>query len=129
MESLSRQIMTENNFPNLKEVEKSEAREEIVQLLADGEEIVSVFQTVRDQVIFTNKRVITANIQAVTGVKKSFYSYPYSRIQYYGIETAGVLDIDSELVLGFNDGIRLAFDFSFKINIEKICSLISKYIL
>ena len=83
MESLSRQIMTENNFPNLKEVEKSEAREEILQLLAEGEEIVSVFQTVRDQVIFTNKRVITANIQAVTGVKKSFYSYPYLRIQYY----------------------------------------------
>ena len=129
MDTISNKIITENNFPNLKEVDKSEAREEVAQLLANGEEVVFVFQTVRDQVVFTNKRVIAINVQAITGVKKSFYSYPYSKIQYYGVETAGVLDIDSELVLGFADGIRLVFDFSFKINIEKICSLISEYVL
>lgn len=98
-------------------------------LLSNDEKIVSVFQTVRDQVVFTNKRIITANIQAVTGIKKSFYSHPYSKIIYYGIETAGVLDIDSELILGFADGIQILLDFTYKVNIEKICSTISNYLL
>ncbi len=78
---------------------------------------------------FIFKRVITVNIQEITGIRKSFYSYPFSKIQYYGIETAGLLDIDSELILGFADGIKLVLDFVYKVNIEKICSLISSYIL
>ena len=129
MDKLSKGIGTENNFPNLKEVDKDKVRDEVKILLMDGEEVVSVFQTIRDQVVFTTKRVITVNIQEITGVRKSIFSYPYSKIQYYGIETAGLLDVDSELTLGFADGIRLVLDFTFKVNIEKICSLISEYIL
>ena len=129
MDALSKRVVNESNFPNLHELDKKDIRKEILTLLVDGEEVIASYNTIRDQVIFTNKRIITANIQAVTGTKKSFYSYPYSKIQYYGVETAGVLDIDSELILDFADGVRLSFDFTYKVNIEKICSTISSFIL
>ena len=53
----------------------------------------------------------------------------YAKIQYFGVETAGVLDIDSELVLVFNDGNRLQFDFKSKVDIRTSCALISSFVL
>lgn len=69
------------------------------------------------------------NVQGLTGKKVSYFSYPYAKIQYFGVETAGVLDIDSELVLVFNDGNRLQFDFKSKVDIRTICALISSFVL
>ena len=79
--------------------------------------------------IFTNKRVFVVNVQGITGKKVSYFSYPYSKVQYWGIETAGMLDIDSELVLVFNDGNRLQFDFKTKVDIKRICADISAFVL
>lgn len=69
------------------------------------------------------------NVQGITGKKVSYFSYPYSKVQYFGIETAGVLDIDSELVLVFSNGAHVQFDFKSNVNIMEICSNISDYIL
>ena len=114
---------------NLKSVSVSQIRPEVSEILVPGEDIIQCFQTVRDQVLFTSKRVFVVNVQGITGKKVSYYSYPYSKVQYFGIETAGVLDIDSELVLVFSDGNRLQFDFKAGVNIKGICAGISKYIL
>ena len=46
-----------------------------------GEEILCSFQTVRDGVVFTNKRIFAINVQGITGKKKDFTSLPYSKIQ------------------------------------------------
>ena len=117
------------NIMNLKAIKTSDVRSEVPSLLVAGESIVSAFQTVRDQVIFTNKRVFVVNVQGLTGKKTSYFSYPYSKIQFFGIETAGVFDIDSELILAFSNGARLQFDFRSNVNIREISSLISGYIL
>jgi len=114
---------------NLKEIYLSEVRQEVNQLLVTGEEIIAAFKTIRDQVIFTNKRIFVVNVQGITGKKTSYFSYPYSKIQYFGIETAGVLDIDSELVATFSNGTVLQFDFQSKVDIKRISALISNYIL
>lgn len=98
-------------------------------LLVDGEKMMCAFKTVRDQVVFTNNRIFVVNVKGVTGKKIAYFSYPYSRIQYYGIETAGLLDIDSELIITFNNGHILQFDFKSDVNIKMINSLISKYVL
>ena len=129
MATMSSGILGDGNLLNLKPIAVSQVRSEVTDFFVSGETIVQCFQTVRDQVIFTNKRVFVVNVQGITGKKISYFSYPYSKVQYFGIETAGVLDIDSELVLVFNDGNRLQFDFKAQVDIKQICSLISSFIL
>lgn len=129
MATISTGILGDSNLMNLKSVSVSQIRPEVNEILVPGEDIIQCFQTVRDQVLFTSKRVFVVNVQGITGKKVSYYSYPYSKVQYFGIETAGVLDIDSELVLVFSDGNRLQFDFKAGVNIKGICAGISKYIL
>ena len=129
MPTVSSGIVLDANLMNLRAIKNSDVRGEIPSLLVSGESIVSAFQTVRDQVIFTNKRVFVVNVQGITGKKTSYFSYPYSKVQYFGIETAGVFDIDSELILTFSNGARLQFDFKSNVNIREISALISGYIL
>ena len=129
MATISTGILGDSNLMNLKSVSVSQIRPEVSEILVPGEDIIQCFQTVRDQVLFTSKRVFVVNVQGITGKKVSYYSYPYSKVQYFGIETAGVLDIYSELVLVFSDGNRLQFDFKAGVNIKGICAGISKYIL
>ncbi len=129
MANVSTGIGMDSNFMNLKEIDKKDVREEVNSLLISGEKIIFVFQTIRDQVIFTNNRIFVVNVKGITGKKIAYFSYPYSKVQYYGIETAGLLDIDSELILAFGNGEVLQFDFKSNVDIKTISSLISKYIL
>lgn len=129
MANISSGIIGESNLLNLKEISPNSVRSEVAGLLIPGEEIIQAFQTVRDQVVFTDKRVFVINVQGITGKKVAYISYPYSKVQYYGIETAGLLDVDSELILHFSNGACLQFDFRSKVDIKKICTSISKYIL
>ncbi len=129
MASVSSGIRTDSNFMNLKAVNISEVRREVFDLLASGETVVSAFKTIRDQVIFTDKRIFVVNVQGVTGKKIAYFSYPYSKIQYFGIETAGLIDIDSELTVAFSNGTVLQFDFKSNVNIRQISQIISQYIL
>ena len=114
---------------NEEEISLKEVRPEVPTLLVNGENMVKAFQTVRDQVVFTDKRIFVVNVQGITGKKVSYFSYPYSKVQYFGIETAGVLDIDSEIIFAFSNGARLQFDFKSKVDIHKISMMVSNYIL
>ncbi|MBR3554448.1 MAG: PH domain-containing protein [Oscillospiraceae bacterium] len=129
MPTVSSGIMTDSNFLNLKAIDLNEIRSEVFDLLVDGEQPAAAFKTVRDQVIFTTKRIFVVNVQGITGKKTSYFSYPYSKIQYFGVETAGVLDIDSELILAFSNGAKLSFDFRSSVDIHRLNTLISNYVL
>ncbi len=129
MPTVSSGILTDSNFLNLKAIDLSEIRSEVFELLVEGEQPAAAFKTVRDQVIFTTKRIFVVNVQGITGKKTSYFSYPYSKVQYFGVETAGVLDIDSELVLAFSNGAKLTFDFRSSVDIRKLNALISGYVL
>lgn len=122
-------IIGDANLMNLKEIPTKDIRSEINLLLKNDENIIQAFQTIRDQVVFTDKRVIVANVQGITGKKISYFSYPYSKVQYFGVETAGFLDIDSELVLVFANGAQIQFDFKSQVDIKAICTKISDFIL
>jgi len=81
----------------LKPIDESKVREDFYQFLIDGESIFAAFKTVRDQLVFTNKRVIAANVQGITGSKVDYTSLPYSKIQAFSIESSGTLDLDGEI--------------------------------
>lgn len=129
MPTVSTGILTDSNFMNLKEISLNDIRREVYDLLIDNEQPVAAFKTVRDQVIFTTKRIFVVNVQGITGKKISYFSYPYSKVQYFGVETAGVLDIDSELILAFSNGAKLSFDFKSNVDIRQISALIANYVL
>jgi len=94
-----------------------------------GETILSSFQTVRDGVVFTNKRIFAINVQGITGKKKDFTSLPYSKIQAFSVETAGVLDLDSELELWFSGMGKIKFEFVSRADVSGICRIISGFVL
>lgn len=129
MANVSTGIHLDSNLLNLKEIDKKDVRPEIENLMVKDEKILFAFQTIRDQVIFTDSRIFVANVKGISGKKVAYFSYPYSKIQYYGIETAGLLDIDSELIVAFSNGTMLQFDFKSNVDIKSISALISKYIL
>ena len=129
MPTVNTKLLTESNFLNLKSIDVNDINKHVLELLVPSEQAVMAFKTVRDQVIFTTKRIIVVNVQGITGKKTSYISYPYAKIQYFGIETAGVLDIDSELILAFSDQAQLSFDFKSSIDIRKLNSIIAQYTL
>ena len=129
MANINTNIVGDANFLNLKEIDLHSIRKEVIDMLVEGEDIIQAFSTIRDQVIFTNKRILVVNVQGITGKRTSYFSYPYSKIQYYGIETAGVLDLDSEFRVYFSNGVNLQFDFKSRLDIRHICACISEYIL
>ena len=129
MASISSGIKVESSFMNLKAIEQKDIRPEVFTLLAEGESVVSAFKTVRDQVIFTDKRIFVVNVRGITGKKVAYFSYPYSKIQFFGIETAGLLDIDSELAAVFSNGTVLLFDFKSNVDIKGISQIIAQYII
>jgi len=121
----------QNSSWNLKPIALDAIRNEVNGLLIQGEEPVLAFQTVRDQLLFTNKRIISIDVQGITGKKKSYGSMPYSKIQYFSIQTPGFAEIfpDSELYLQFTNGFTATFEFKGNVDIARIGRMISEYVL
>lgn len=117
------------SFFKLKAVDNSTYFDMISGTFVEGESIISTFRGIRDGVVFTNKRIIAVNVQGLTGTKKDFTSLPYSKIQAYSVETAGVFDIDSELDLWFSGLGKVRFEFVKNANVSAICKLISERVL
>lgn len=101
----------------------------ITPMFVPGEEIISAYQAIRDGVVFTNKRIMVINVQGLTGKKKDCTSLPYSKIQAYSVETAGHLDLDSELEIWFSGLGKIKLEFVSKANVAEICRMISLHVL
>ncbi len=116
---------------NLRPISNEEVRGEVKGLLVSGEELVFSFQTIRDQLVFTNKRIIAIDVQGITGKKKSFSTMPYSKIQYFSIQTPGLLELfpDSELFIMFSSGFTAKFEFKGSVDVGYIGRMISEFIL
>ena len=118
-----------SDFLKLKKISNEEVINQITPLLISGECLISSYKTIRDFVVFTNKRVIAVNVQGITGSKKDFTSLPYSKVQAYSIETAGTFDLESELEMYFSALGKVKFEFKGTSDIVKIGQIISEYVL
>lgn len=102
-----------------------------LRILIDGKQLLCAFKTVRDQVLFTNKRIITVDVQGVTGKRQEVSTLPYSKIQYFSIQTPGFAELvpDSEMELFFSNGFMARFEFKGNTNIVALGKVISEYVL
>ena len=116
---------------NLKPISNDEVRGEVDGLLIADEKVEFAFKTIRDQLVFTNKRIISIDVQGITGKRKSFATMPYSKILYFSIQTPGFMELfpDSELFVMFTNGFTAKFEFKGAVDIGKIGRMLSEYVL
>ena len=116
-------------FARLKKVGMDEFGKVIEDFLIDGETVIGVYKSIRDGVVFTNKRIIAINVQGVTGKKKDFTCIPYSKITTFSLETAGFFDMDAELEIYMSAVGKVKFEFTGSTDVKEICKMISTYAL
>ena len=117
------------SFVKLRPVNDNAFEKMVAPILVSGEEIVRCFQSIRDGVVFTNKRIIAINVQGITGKKKDYTSLPYNKVQAFSVETAGAFDLDSELDLWFSGMGRIRLEFIGATDVAHLCKLISEKVL
>ena len=116
---------------DLKKVPNSQILGDVTQLFVNGETLIGVYQSVRDQVVFTNKRIITIDVKGLTGKRKEYFILPYSKIQYFGVQTPGFIELipDTELTVVFANGMKADFEFKGSSDILEIGRAISYFAL
>lgn len=116
---------------NLSPIKEDQVQENVKNLFVSGETIIGAYKTIRDQVIFTNKRIITIDVQGITGKKKDYSTLPYSKIQYFSVQTPGFAELvpDCEMELYFTNGFVAKFEFKGSCNIIALGQVISSFIL
>lgn len=67
-------------FGNAGVADLQEVQQELGGLLADGEQLDVAFSLIRDQIVFTNRRLILVDKQGLTGSKVDYQSIPYRSI-------------------------------------------------
>ena len=115
---------------NAQQVDVSTVQQELAPFLVENEKVEIAFKIVRDQIIFTNRRLITVDKQGLTGKKVSYRSIPYDKIVQFSKESAGILDLDAELKIWVaSTSEPLSFEFSKDAPINDVYSLLSEKVL
>ena len=120
---------TNKTIIKLKPVDVKNGEEIIKTMLIPAEEVMFAFSSMRDKLVFTNKRIVSVNVQGITGKKADYTSIPYSRIQIFSIETAGTFDLDSELDITISGMGTIRFELSAQTNIRDLGKFLSNNIL
>ncbi len=115
---------------NASEVTIENVSKEFEPILVEGEIIEKAFKLVKDMFIFTNKRMILVEKQLV-GTKVDYMSIPYSSIQKFSKESAGILDLDAELKIWLrSEATPIVKQFGKGgNNINEVYQILSKHIL
>ncbi len=105
-----------------------EIPKDVDNLLITGEKAEAAYRTFRDIAIFTNKRLIVRDSQGLTGTKIEVYSIPYSNINMWSTENAGIIDFNSEVELWTRAG-YFKIKLSKGVDVRKFDKLIAEMLL
>lgn len=121
----------EKPMQNLFRIKEKEVCNNVRELLMGSETIVGAYKTVRDQAIFTDRRVFMVDMQGVTATKQEIFVLPYRKIQHFGIRTASFGDPlqTSELTLCYADSHEVKFGFIGQDELLAVARAISARIL
>lgn len=120
---------TNKTLIKLKPTDLKDGMSTVSNLLIPNEEIGFAFSSMRDKLVFTNKRIIAVNTQGITGKKVDYTSIPYSKIQVFSIETSGTFDLDSELDVTISGLGIIRFELSSQTDIKKLGQFLSTFIV
>lgn len=110
--------------------ETTEIHQEVRNSLIDGETVLKTYKLVRDEIIFTNKRLITLDKQGLTGKKMDALSIPYKQITRFAKECAGTFDLDEELKIWIGShSIPETFKFKKGTNLDEVYQILSGAVL
>lgn len=113
-------------FSVTEKVTTEEGREVFEMFLSPTEPIELYYKTSRDKVVFTDRKIIAIDIQGLTGKKKEYRMFPYSKITSYSVETAGTFDWDSDLKIWVSGVGVFGVKLGKKIDITEIGKLLSE---
>lgn len=120
---------TNKTLIKLKPTDLKDGMSTVSNLLIPNEEIGFAFSSMRDKLVFTNKRIIAVNTQGITGKKVDYTSIPYSKIQVFSIETSGTFNLDSELDVTISGLGTIRFELSSQTDIKKLGQFLSTFIV
>lgn len=116
-------------FSVTKQVDASEAFQHISHIAVEDESVDLAYTHTRDKVIFTTKRLICIDVQGLTGSKKEYRSFPYSKISSFSVETAGTFDGDSDFKIWMSGVGVFEIKFSKKLDIGAVGKYLSGKLL
>jgi hypothetical protein len=115
---------------NASKIDPATLQAEFAQILAPGERIEHAYQLIRDQFIFTDKRLVLVDKQGMTGSKTEYHSLPYRAITHFSIETAGTFELDAELKIWISGSpAPIQKTFNRKLNIYEVQAVLAMYVL
>jgi len=120
-----------NQEIKLKPIPLEEGHKAVAPLLLDGETVVDAYVTVLDKLVSTDRRIITVDHLDLIKKRITYGIIPYSRIQYFSVQTAGTNELfeGAELCLYFANGNKMLFAIKNKVNITDLARRISQYLL
>ncbi|MBA4760577.1 PH domain-containing protein [Sphingomonas sp.] len=113
-------------FINATVHDPADAEEDYRHIMAPSETVRFAFKLIRDAILFTDKRIVTIDVQGLTGSKKRFVSIPYRAITTFSVESAGHFDLDTELTLTVSGAAPIELLLSRGTDVHGLISLLTE---
>lgn len=112
-----------NSFMKLKKVPNKEIGKILTSMISSEVKILSVYKSVRNYVVFTNKQVIEIEVRGKKDSTHNLTFIPYEKIGAYSVKNVNTANC--ELHLYFSGLGRAIFAFNGENNVEEIAKIIS----
>jgi hypothetical protein len=115
-------------FSVVNKVDSNDSKEIFEPFLAADEQIILSFKHARDKVVFTSYKIICYDVQGLTGSKKEYRFFPYSKISSFSVETSGFFDADSDFKIWVSGVGCFEIKFGLKLDIKEVGSFMASKI-
>ncbi|HYF60270.1 MAG TPA: PH domain-containing protein [Burkholderiaceae bacterium] len=114
---------------NASKADAGRVQEELARLLSPGEAVEHAYQLIRDQIVFTNRRLLLIDRQGMTGSKVEYHSIPYRSITQFSVESAGTFDLEAELKIWVSgQAAPYGRTFNRKLDIYEVQAVLAGYV-
>lgn len=110
----------------LKEVNPELFKNKIDFMMIDEEELLRTYQTSKEFIILTTKRIIHVEVLGMTGKTQEYKSIAYSKINSFSVETTGTFDFESKVRLWIFDSGVFELEFAKNTDIKPLLRIIGR---